>query len=67
MRYFFYQFENPGDIDFAKLTIQLRMLPDLIQSYKASKNVSKLHVTNIRTIAEVLDETSMAKSIFTDY
>ena len=54
------------DIDFNKAVVQLKMLPDIIQSYKASKGLSKLHVTNIRIVAEILDETPMAKNIFTE-
>ena len=40
------------------------MLPDLAAMYKASQGLSKLHVTRVRTIADMLLDVPSAKALF---
>ena len=55
-----------GDIDVAKLKRQVLMLPGLIKSYQASQSLAKLHVTSIRTLADVLLVVPLEKEIFSE-
>ena len=52
------------DIDSRKLEIQLQMLPDLVNAFKKSQNLSKLTVTKVSTIADMLVAVPMAKDVF---
>ena len=52
------------DINIIKLKQQAQMLPDLAAMYKASQGLSKLHVTRVRTIADMLLDVPSAKALF---
>ena len=54
------------DIDIAKLKRQLPMLPDLIKSYKSAQGLAKLHVTSMRTLADILLAVPLAKEMFSE-
>ena len=54
------------DIDIAKLKRQLLMLPDLIKSYQSSQSLAKLHVTSIRTLANILLAVPWQKKMFSE-
>ena len=42
------------------------MLPDLATMYKASQGLSKLHVSSVRTIADMLLDVPLAKTLFSE-
>ena len=42
------------------------MLPDLATIYKTSQGLSKLHVSRVRTIADMLLDVPLAKALFSE-
>ena len=52
------------DVNFERAKIQLMMLPDLVKAYKESQSLTKLEVTSVRTIANVLNDVPMSKDTF---
>lgn len=52
------------DINMVKLKQQAQMLPDLVATYKASQGLSRLIVTKVQTIADMLQHIPSAKSLF---
>ena len=54
------------DIDPRKLQRQLQMLPDLVSSYKVTRNMPTFHVTSMRTLSEMLLSVPLAKELFSE-
>ena len=42
------------------------MLPDLATIYKTSQGLSKLHVSRVRTVADMLLDVPLAKALFSE-
>ena len=57
-----------GDLDLARLHIQLQMLPDLIRTrnMKLTNDIPIRKVTNVRTLCEVMNEVPMSKGMFSE-
>ena len=57
-----------GDLDLARLHIQLQMLPDLIRTrnMKLTNDIPIRKVTNVRTLCEVMNEVPMSKAMFSE-
>ena len=53
-------------IDLARLKIQLLMLPDTIKTAFAGSAINVKQVTNVRTIAEALNQSTMVKGILSE-
>ena len=49
-----------------KAELQLRMLPDLIKAYRVSQGLTKLTVTRISTIADIMVTVPMAREMFSE-
>ena len=54
------------DVNFERAKLQLQMLPDLVKGYKQLRGLTKLEVTSMRTIAEILNKVPMAKGMFSE-
>ena len=54
------------DIDMEKAEVQLRMLPDLVKAFKQSEGLHMLTITNIRSIADILNKVPLAKDIYSE-
>ena len=54
------------DINITKLKQKAQMLPDLVTMYKAPQGLSKLHVTRVRTIADMLIDVPSEKALFSE-
>lgn len=54
------------DVDFERAKLQLQMLLDLVKAYKQSQGLSRLEITSMRTMADILNEIPMAKDMFSE-
>ena len=54
------------DLNMQKAELQLRMLPDLIKGYRVSQGLTKLTVTRISMIADIMVTVPMAKEMFSE-
>ena len=54
------------DIDMEKAEVQLRMLPDLVKAFKQSEGLHVLTITNMRSIADILNKVPLAKDIYSE-
>ena len=54
------------DVNMQKAVHQLQMLPDLVNAFKQSQKISRLQVTSMRTIAEILNTVPFAKAMFSE-
>ena len=52
------------DVNFEKAKVQLQMLVNLVKAYRKSQALTRLEVTSVRTIAEILNEAPMSKHMF---
>lgn len=55
-----------NDVNFERAVVQLQMLPDVVKTYKESQGLRRLDVTNLRTLANVMNGVPMAKRMFSD-
>ena len=46
--------------------MQLQMLPDLVKSYKQSQGLSKLEISSMRIITDLLNNVPLAKDMFSE-
>ena len=54
------------DVNFERAKVQLQMLPDLVKSYKQSQGLSKLEISSMRTITDLLNNVPLAKDMFSE-
>lgn len=54
------------DKDIHASLYQLQMLPDLVKAFRKSQNLSKLTVTKMSTVADMLVSVPMAKDVFSE-
>ena len=53
-----------NDVDFERLTVQLKMIPDLLSTRNAQVgSIPIREVTNVRTLSEVMNELSVSKGM----
>ena len=59
-----------SDLDFVKLKFQLKMLPDLVKTQNQQEANSIMipitRVTNVRTVAEILNQVSISKTMLSE-
>ena len=55
-----------SDLDLSRLKVQLSMLPDLIATHNTNSKIPIKKVTNVRTICDVIKETSTGKEMFSE-
>ena len=54
------------DVNFERAVIQLQMLPDVVKAYKQLQGLTRLEVTSVRTIGDVLNGVPMPKDMFSE-
>ena len=55
------------DVDITRLMIQIQMLPDVLKTYNEKNPVVAVKkVTNLRTLCDIMNEISSAKSLFSE-
>ena len=54
------------DIDMEKAKGQLRMLPNLVKAFKQSEGLRMLTITNMKSIADILNKVPLAKDIYSE-